>query len=252
MPLSLLSLSAVLFLFTGCVSDAIGPFDSPGDELKRFPSANAETTLSTLYKREAAVTSLRANGTLTIEENERRVRLDAILLSDRLDTPTPRIRLRSSKFGTSVMDLVRVDRTTWFWVKGDDAAFNEQAEASLLRLPPLQLRHYELDLDHTTPSHFVFNAVWHARQPTPAQASVHRSTRTLHRVVFSPANEPTELALRYKPSPVGPQLEAMRVVAPNGTTVTLSIEQMQINPPLIDGVFRPLPQSRRIDPSSDP
>jgi hypothetical protein len=246
----LFALQAVLFLIAGCYSPPPDSFATPGVDLPIWPDASAEQALKTIEDRESLVDAIRLQGTLVIVDPESRVRLHAIMLADGLDTQAPRLRLRASKLGSSVMDLVKVGSDAWLW-RGDDRQMGARAEASLTKTPPLQLRGYTLRLERTTADYFVFRASWPG-DSRPAQAWVHRPTRLLHRVVYSTGDEPVTLSLRYIVSDSEPTLDALQITAPGSRTITYVVESSETNPTLTDAHFKPLPDSKLIKSQAKP
>jgi len=239
-----------LVSLTGCYSAPPDSFETPGFNLPTWPKASATETVQTIVHDESQVESLRLQGTLIILEPESRVRLHAIMLADRIGSNAPRVRLRASKLGNSVIDLVKIGSEAWIWM-GDDRQLGPRAKASLTKTPPLHFSDYKRQLVQSTPDYFVFNVSWPG-QTRPAKAWVHRRTRLLHRVVYATGEEPVTLSLRYKSVDDQPRIDALRINAPGSRMITLVVETLENNPSLTDAHFEPLPESKHIKPRGKP
>lgn len=228
---------------TACRHADTAGFDHPGTDLPTWPLAPADATVQSIYERESALQGWRAQGVLEIEGPDDSARLEAIALADRIQSGDALFRLRASKLGRSVMDLVYRDEKTWLWVRGDDHPALPP-EAGLTRLPPLSLRQMTLKRPQTTPVYFVFDATWPGATVSGVQAWVHRPTRTLHRIEFASPDGPITLALRYRPTDPAPTLDALKLNSPAGHQVLLQLDTVEINPQLQPALFQPLPGSR--------
>lgn len=239
----LLLVSAVL---CACKTPSATGFDHPGQDLPTNDNALAKQALNTLRQRDTLMPAWRATGSITLSTPDTDIRLDGVMIADRLDRQQARMRLRATKLGRIALDLVVDSGGAYLWVRsaGDDDADN--AGLQDIRLPPLQLYRDKLELNRATAEHDVYDTSWPADARTPAQAWVHRATATLHRITLDTPEGPVNLAFRYRPGEPAPHLDALRLTAPGGTAMRFEVDRFQSNPALTDAQFVPVPGSTRI------
>lgn len=250
--LALAACTALTLALQACAPPGPG-FDHPGTGLPTFADAPLVDTLDTMRQRDAALTSWRLQGSLELEDARGSVRLDAVLLADRLDTPAPRLRLRASKLGRTSLDVVADGREAWLWAPDRDGpASPDQAWPAN---PWTQLRPLAGDSPQrlrTTPAHFVVVPATADGSAGPSEAWVHRATRTLHRLVWDTPDGPVSLDLRYRPAQPAPALDALQLHTPTGRTMRLRVDDFESNPTLTDAQFAPVPGSRPLHTAPDP
>lgn len=243
----LTALGLVALMSIGCHQPISTGFEHPGNELAVLPQATAEQALQTMRERDAGVHAWRSQGTLIIEAPGDRVQLESIILADRINTDAPRMRMRATKIGRSVIDLVIDADNAWLWTRGEQAAVDARSEAALTRIPPLRASGFSFRLDRTTPDYFVFDTTWPGGPAKPAEAWVHRPTRTLHRLAFETPDGPTTLTMRYRLDGQTPLLDALLLTMPGQRSVLIRLRTFEVNPEFTDALFRPLPDSQRIE-----
>lgn len=233
-------------LLAGCAAVDDAGFDHPGVALPIYAALPADETVSAMRRRDAALTAWRARGSLTITEPGQTHRLSAIVLFERTDEDAWRLRLRASKLGQTVADLVYADRAAWLWLRrsGEDMGWPD-LEDSAFALPRVAL-HPDPGLPlRQSDDLFVFAAESTTDRP-PTELWVHRPTRTVHRVVVPTPDQPVTTSFRYVAGELTPHLDAIDVALPQGRTIRLRVESFQPNPSLSPAQFEPIPGSRRL------
>ncbi|MEM1445055.1 MAG: hypothetical protein AAGF84_03305 [Planctomycetota bacterium] len=233
-------------VLAGCATvDRVG-FDHPGVALPTYAAAPAEDTVRAIRQRNDLLTTWRARGTLTITEPDRTHRLSAIVLLDQTDKDALRLRLRASKLGQTVADLVYADGSAWLWLRrSDEHAGLPDFDDAAFTLPRVALHPDPTSLLRQADDYFVFAAESPTDRP-PTELWVHRPTQTLHRVVVPTPDEPVVARLRYTPGTFAPQLDAMELRLPQGRTIRLRVESFQPNPALSPAQFEPIAGSRHL------
>jgi len=234
----------VLWFSVGCQPSRVD-LDHPGRDLPVYPSGTPEQVLAFMAERQARVHAWRAQGTLTLIEAASRVQLDVIVLADLADPNATRLRVRGSKLGRTVLDVVSNEGGLWYWA--DD---KRQATPGITgRLPlhtvPLRLDPKRLRLARTTPTHFVYHTALLKHQPTPTRVWVHRETRSVHIMEHATEAGPVTLAMGYQPAEPAAALDRLHITAPDQRRVVLRFERVEQNPQLTDAQFAPLPGSQR-------
>ncbi|MEM1099348.1 MAG: hypothetical protein AAGH92_11235 [Planctomycetota bacterium] len=233
-------------LLAGCAAVDDAGFDHPGVALPTYALLPADETVWAMRRRDAALTAWRARGTLTITEPNQTHRLSAIVLFDRTDEDAWRLRLRASKLGQTVADLVYADRAAWLWLRrSDEDAGWPDLDGPAFTLPRFALHPDPGSLLRQSDDLFVFAADSTTDRP-PAELWVHRPTRTVHRVVVPTPDQPVTTSFRYLVGEPTPHVDAIEVALPQGRTIRLRVESLQPNPSLSPAQFEPIPGSRRL------